>query len=168
MCGTRGSRGLSMTTAKEWTVSNARRGYGADVQPVEPEGFSATTWAERAAAEGCACGLTIARWSGRETRALREALRMSVRAFAEHLGVCTASVSGWEHPSMPAPPRLSTQAVLDQALKLADAEARHRFGLLLDSLPGEACTATNHDAGSGAGGSTVTPLHRSGRTRRAS
>ena len=30
---------------------------------------------------------TVQLWTGRETRALRGALRMSVRAFAEHLGV---------------------------------------------------------------------------------
>ncbi|GAA4690964.1 helix-turn-helix domain-containing protein [Phytohabitans rumicis] len=81
--------------------------------------------------EGCGCGLTVVRWSGRETRALREALRMSIRAFAEHLGVSAATVSGWEHPSAPAPPRLSTQELLDQALKLAGADARTRFGLIL-------------------------------------
>ena len=41
------------------------------------------------------------------------------------------------------PLRLATQAVLDQALKLADADAETRFGLILASAP---------DGMSGAGG----------------
>ena len=59
------------------------------------------------------CGCTpmvVGRWTGREVRALREALRMSVRAFAEHLGVTTATVSRWEHRRAPAPPRPAAQA----------------------------------------------------------
>ena len=35
-------------------------------------------------------------WTGREARALRAALRLSVRAFAEHLGVAARTVSKWE------------------------------------------------------------------------
>ncbi|MFG1949619.1 helix-turn-helix domain-containing protein [Micromonospora sp. NPDC048830] len=43
----------------------------------------------------CRCGPTVVgRWTGREVRALREALRMSVRAFAEYLGVTMATASG--------------------------------------------------------------------------
>lgn len=36
---------------------------------------------------------TVHQWTGLETRALRLALRLSVRAFAEHLGVAVATVS---------------------------------------------------------------------------
>lgn len=39
---------------------------------------------------------TVRKWSGRETRALREAKRMSVREFAAHLGVSDRAVSKWE------------------------------------------------------------------------
>lgn len=80
----------------------------------------------------CGCSRTVARWGGQETKALREALRMSVRAFAEHLGVTTATVGGWERRQSPKAPRLSTQDVLDQALKLAEVDARTRFWDLLD------------------------------------
>ncbi|MGH4011611.1 MAG: NB-ARC domain-containing protein [Pseudonocardiaceae bacterium] len=38
----------------------------------------------------------LRRWSGRETRALREALRMSVRTFAAHLGISDRTVPKWE------------------------------------------------------------------------
>src|SRR6266545_698210 len=85
---------------------------------------------------GCGCARTVARWGGRETRALREALRMTVRAFAEYLGVTTATVGCWESKQSPKAPRLSTQDVLDQALKLAGADARARFWKLLEQ-PGD-------------------------------
>lgn len=35
-------------------------------------------------------------WTGSEARALRLAIRMSVREFAAHLGVNDAAVSNWE------------------------------------------------------------------------
>jgi hypothetical protein len=90
-----------------------------------------------------------------------------MRVFAEHLGVQTSTVSGWESNDT-APIRLASQAVLDQALKLADVDAKTRFGLILDSVAHCACGAGNSGAGSVAGGSVVTPLHRPGRTRAAS
>jgi DNA-binding transcriptional regulator YiaG len=120
------------------------------------------------AADVCGCGVAVGRWTGRESRALREALRMSVRVFAEHLGVGVSAVSGWEHRSTPAPPSLATQAVLDQALKLADADAKTRFCLILASDPHDASSAGTGGAGSVAGGSVVTPLRRPERTRSAS
>ncbi|MGH3941218.1 MAG: helix-turn-helix domain-containing protein [Pseudonocardiaceae bacterium] len=39
---------------------------------------------------------TVPRWSGAEARALREAKRMSIREFAEHLGVSERMISKWE------------------------------------------------------------------------
>jgi hypothetical protein len=51
--------------------------------------------------------------------------------------------------------------VLDQALKLADADAKTRFCLILVSDPHDA----SGGAGSVAGGSVVTPLWRPERTR---
>jgi len=117
--------------------------------------------------DGCGCGVAVGLWTGWESRALREALRMSMRVFAEHLGVQTSTVSGWERNDT-APIRLASQAALDQALKLADADAKTRFGLILDSVAHCACGAGNNGAGSAAGGSVVTPLHRPVRTRAAS
>ena len=37
----------------------------------------------------------ISSWTGREASALRQALRLSVRAFAEHLDVAPRTVSKW-------------------------------------------------------------------------
>jgi DNA-binding transcriptional regulator YiaG len=112
------------------------------------------------ASGGCGCGVVVGRWTERESRALREALRMSMRAFAEHLGVSTATVSAWESQATTAPLRLASQAVLDRALTLAGADVRTRFALLLiHSAP--------HGASGAAGGSVVT-LHRPDRERVAS
>ena len=120
------------------------------------------------APDGCGCGLAVGRWTGRETRALREALRMNVRTFAGHLRVRPSTVSGWEHQRRPTPPSLPTQAVLDEVLKQADPDARTRFTLLLDTVAYGLCDTTAATTGSAAGGSTVTPLHRPERTRTAS
>ncbi|WP_433528272.1 helix-turn-helix domain-containing protein [Micromonospora sp. CA-263727] len=51
------------------------------------------------------CGPTVVgRWTRREIHALREALRMSIRAFAEHLGVAPGAVTAWEHRNHPRNP----------------------------------------------------------------
>src|SRR6266496_2291170 len=113
----------------------------------------------RCAVGGCGCGVAVGRWTGRESRALREALRMSIRAFAEHLGVSTSTVSGWESTAGTAPLRLATQAVLDRALSLADADTRTRFALLLHSVPPGASGGPVDGAAGVVGGSVVT-LHR--------
>jgi transcriptional regulator with XRE-family HTH domain len=74
---------------------------------------------------------TVQLWTGRETRALRGALRMSVRVFAEHLGVAPRTVSKWERLGEATRPYPDTQAILDTALQQATAEAQARFQVLL-------------------------------------
>lgn len=74
---------------------------------------------------------TVHRWTGRETRALRQALRMSVRAFSAHLGVAERTVSKWEAGQDGVRPRPEMQAALDTTLSKADAEARDRFMVVL-------------------------------------
>jgi hypothetical protein len=71
--------------------------------------------------------VTVQRWSGREARALREAKRMSVRAFADHLGVGERMVSKWEAGGDSIIPRPVNQAALDTSLASADTEVRSRF-----------------------------------------
>lgn len=117
----------------------------------------------------CGCGgIVVGRWTGRETLALREALRLSAREFAEHLGVTASTVSGWENPRTAVPLRLATQTILDQALKHADPDARARFAALLD-CDAHARSGTGTGGGrSVARGSTVTPLRRPGQVRAAS
>ncbi len=68
---------------------------------------------------------------GRETRALRTALRMTVRQFAVHIGVSDRMVSNWEAGGVGIAPRPSNQAALDTALSCAGTEAHERFAFLI-------------------------------------
>ena len=70
-------------------------------------------------------------WTGREARALRGALRLSVRAFAEHLGIAARTVSKWEQLGQATHPHPDTQAILDTALDRAGTAAQIRFQMLL-------------------------------------
>ncbi|MEV6007436.1 hypothetical protein AB0M29_11565 [Streptomyces sp. NPDC051976] len=70
---------------------------------------------------------TVHQWTGLEARALRSALRLSVRAFAEHLGVGMRTVSKWEKLLADTEPRPDTQAILDTALARASTDAHARF-----------------------------------------
>ncbi|MBT2383577.1 DNA-binding transcriptional regulator [Streptomyces sp. ISL-11] len=74
---------------------------------------------------------TVHHWTGLEARALRLALRMSVRAFAGHLGVAVRTISKWEKLLASIEPRSDTQAILDTALARADAAAHLRFETFL-------------------------------------
>ncbi|WP_207921477.1 DNA-binding transcriptional regulator [Micromonospora sp. KC721] len=100
----------------------------------------------------------IRRWSGREIRALRQALRMSVRAFAPYLGVSERAVSKWEAgQAVPGP---DMQAALDIALSRAEPDVVSRFDLLVCGKPDESgptrvpaiSTATTVIAGAGPAG----------------
>lgn len=70
---------------------------------------------------------TVHRWTGLEARSLRLSLRMSVRSFAEHLGVGVRTVSKWEKLREATVPRPDTQAILDTALAQADTATLLRF-----------------------------------------
>ncbi|WP_269857061.1 helix-turn-helix domain-containing protein [Streptomyces sp. RPT161] len=89
---------------------------------------------------------TVHHWTGLEARALRLALRMSVRAFAEHLGVGIRTVSKWEKLLTATEPRPDTQAILDTALARADAAVHLRFETNLSEAgrptPGRRVTVT--------------------------
>ncbi|GAB3108707.1 helix-turn-helix transcriptional regulator [Streptomyces calidiresistens] len=71
--------------------------------------------------------VTVQRWTGREARLLREALRMTLREFAAHLGVSDRAVSKWEAGADGYVPRSETQALLDTALTRSAEEVRTRF-----------------------------------------
>ncbi|MGW1974125.1 helix-turn-helix domain-containing protein [Streptomyces sp. NPDC001889] len=80
---------------------------------------------------------TVHHWSGLEARALRLALRMSVRVYAEHLGVGIRTVSKWEQLLARTRPRPDTQAILDTALSRADAAVHERFEIFLTDETGQ-------------------------------
>jgi transcriptional regulator with XRE-family HTH domain len=73
----------------------------------------------------------VVRWTGRETKALRLAMRMTVRKFAAHIGVSDRMVSKWERGGTDVVPRQGTQAALDTTLAMAGAEAQERFASLI-------------------------------------
>lgn len=79
---------------------------------------------------------TVHHWTGLEARALRLALRLSVRAFAQNLGLAVATVSKWEKLLSATEPRPDTQAILDTALGRADASVHLRFETLLSETAG--------------------------------
>lgn len=75
--------------------------------------------------------VSVRQWTGREASVLRAALRMSMRAFAEHLGVALRTVAKWESLGAETQPRPDTQAILDTALARADAAVHARFEAVL-------------------------------------
>ncbi len=70
---------------------------------------------------------TVSRWTGREAKLLREALRLSVRDFAARLGVDVRTVNKWEARQADITPLPYMQEVLDTALTRASDEAKARF-----------------------------------------
>ncbi len=69
----------------------------------------------------------VVRWTGRQTKALRQARRLSIRAFAEHLGVAMGSVVNWERRGEQVRLRGETQEILDRDLSMATPEVLQRF-----------------------------------------
>jgi DNA-binding transcriptional regulator YiaG len=55
----------------------------------------------------------VTKWTGREVKALREAVRMSLMEFAEKLGVSDRIVSRWEAGGEQSSLRMVNQAALD-------------------------------------------------------
>ncbi|PWW53121.1 hypothetical protein DFQ13_116111 [Actinokineospora spheciospongiae] len=74
--------------------------------------------------------MVVRSWTGSEAAALRAALRMSVRGFADHLGVAPRTVNKWESLGFDTTPRPDMQAALDTTLRRANAEENQRFELL--------------------------------------
>jgi transcriptional regulator with XRE-family HTH domain len=73
------------------------------------------------------------RWTGREAAALRQARRMSMRAYAAHLGVAVATVSNWDSRGERARLNTETQQLLDIDLDRASDDVRERFAAMLAS-----------------------------------
>jgi transcriptional regulator with XRE-family HTH domain len=83
--------------------------------------------------------MVITVWSGREARALRAGLRMTIEAFAQHLGVAVRTVAKWEAQGPKIVPTVGIQEVLDTALERATPAQQSRFQMLLEesSAPDE-------------------------------
>lgn len=96
---------------------------------------------------------TVHHWTGLEARALRHALRLSIRAFAQHLGVGIRTVSKWEKLLSATDPRQDTQAILDTALARSDAAVHLRFETFLSEAgrPGRGSGRRSTPGGPGPG-----------------
>ena len=77
------------------------------------------------------------KWTGRESHALREAMRLSQRDFANELGISAKSISNWESGGAEFVPRHESQAILDTKLRQVSDEVRARFELILAIVPTE-------------------------------
>jgi transcriptional regulator with XRE-family HTH domain len=69
----------------------------------------------------------VARWTGREDRFLRLALRLSVREFAEDLGINPRTITRWESLGEGRTPSPELQRALDTTLARADDATHQRF-----------------------------------------
>lgn len=87
--------------------------------------------------------VVVQRWTGREATALRCAARMSVRGFAEYLGISTRAVSRWAELGSNTVPRPYMQGILDTALGRADETTQRRFAALLFQPHAERSTETH-------------------------
>ena len=87
----------------------------------------------------------VPHWTGAEARALRLAQRMSMRSFAEHLGVSLRTIAKWEDQRSEVRLRPDSQALLDTALAKADAGVRLRFDTAV-GVGGQAATACDHES----------------------
>jgi transcriptional regulator with XRE-family HTH domain len=88
---------------------------------------------------------TVPRWTGREAKALRRALRMSVRGFAEYLGVAARTIANWEQRAESVEPKPWMQETLDTALRLAAPDVQERFHQAVDAP----ATDANRDVAAG-------------------
>ncbi|MGW7295358.1 SUMF1/EgtB/PvdO family nonheme iron enzyme [Streptomyces xiamenensis] len=75
--------------------------------------------------------VTVMTWTGREIRALRQAKRMSLVAFAQHIGVSERMVSKWEARGPSITPRPANQSAFDASLSLSPPDVRDRFAALI-------------------------------------
>ncbi|MGW3607911.1 hypothetical protein [Micromonospora sp. NPDC005161] len=73
----------------------------------------------------------VTTWTGQEASALRQALRMSVTGFAEHLGAARRTVAKWSSQGNKVRLRADMQAALDTVLARATPDARERFEALV-------------------------------------
>lgn len=69
-------------------------------------------------------------WTGQLASALRRALRMTARDFADHLGAALRTVAAWEAADSDIVPAPAMQAALDTALAEAPEHVRTRFALM--------------------------------------
>jgi tetratricopeptide (TPR) repeat protein len=83
---------------------------------------------------------TVQCWTGAQTKALRQAMRLSIRAFAAHLGVDARTVNKWEARGATITLLPDNQALMDTALSRAPEDVKTRFTQAMDSSKQEQTT----------------------------
>lgn len=79
---------------------------------------------------------TVDHWTGQEAKALRAAKRMSLEAFAAHLGISERTLSTWESRGQSITIRAVNQAALDTSLRVSAPDVHERFVRLTGALHG--------------------------------
>ncbi|MGH4008020.1 MAG: helix-turn-helix domain-containing protein, partial [Pseudonocardiaceae bacterium] len=100
---------------------------GRDATPSELAACTPLCRGRRSGPRRCGALTTVDRWTGRETKLLRQALRLSVRDFAARLGVGVRTVNKWEARQADITPLPHMQEVLDTAFAQASDEVEARF-----------------------------------------
>lgn len=75
----------------------------------------------------------VNRWTGHEAKALRLAKRMSLTAFAEHLGISERTLSTWESRGSASTIRQGNQAILDTSLMTSPPDVHERFQVIVNT-----------------------------------
>ncbi|WP_285739333.1 XRE family transcriptional regulator [Kitasatospora phosalacinea] len=107
--------------------------------------------------------VSIERWTGQEAGLLQEVLRLSIRQFAQQLGVNPATVQNWRKGGAGLMVSYELQQVLDAQLQLLPDSVRQTF---LERCSGASMTAAPPQASSGGSGFAVNshqfvPVHLS-------
>lgn len=101
---------------------------------------------------------TVRQWTGLEAKALRAALRMTMRDFADYLGVGTRTVAKWEARGSDIQPMPQAQAILDTALAKGSSDVQARFAAAVShSLAGRATVVDASSAPGKHSGEAVAP-----------
>lgn len=79
--------------------------------------------------------MIVYRWTGLESKVLREAMQCSIEGFAKRVGVGVRTVADWEARGKAAVMRPSSRALLDKALMNAPAEVLARFQRTMEGFP---------------------------------
>jgi len=73
----------------------------------------------------------VTSWTGLEATLLRLARRMTIREFADHLGITHRTVTKWNSAGRSMRPHPEYQALLDESLRRCTDAERERLGQLL-------------------------------------
>lgn len=89
--------------------------------------------------------ITVEQWTGREASLLRSVMRVSVRGFANRLGISPRTVSNWQS-NQESVCRPQTAQILDTALSQCTPEEQEAFRLRVTALQGDSSVLSAGEA----------------------